>query len=47
MVKHGEVVKANGHVRMVGPERFLADREGALEERLRLGIAALIVVEHG
>jgi hypothetical protein len=32
---------------MVRSERLLVDREGALEERLGVGIAALIGVQHG
>ncbi len=35
------VLKALGHVGMLRPERLLLDRQGALVERLGLGIAAL------
>src|SRR5438034_1046796 len=32
---------------MVGTERLLSDRQGALVERLRLGVVTLVLVESG
>ena len=35
------------HVGVLGPQRLLADGEAALEERLGLGVAALVLVQPG
>src|SRR5579871_6139345 len=45
LVEQGEIVEAEAHIRMRRPERLLEDRQGSLEKRLRLAIAALTPIQ--
>ena len=46
VVKRRQIVQRLRDIGMIGTERFFADRQRALVERLSVSIAALFVVKH-
>jgi hypothetical protein len=47
LVQFGQVVEADGNIRVTRAEGFLDDRQGALLKRFGVGVAALGLVLHG
>ena len=47
LVKGGQIVQGLRDVGMIAPERLLADRQRALEQRLGIGITLLPLIERG
>jgi hypothetical protein len=44
-IKVGEVAEIDADVRVLGAERLFNYREGALQQRLGLGVAALVAID--